>query len=110
MEYLMPQRDLCSTGMSRTTLDLCSVSTLSLLTLDPFLVELCRVDSAERFKAKLPGLVEKLKDPAHFKEFYRYIFMFAKDSEQKCMPVDVRIVSRGFVTQRGPSMHRFDVI
>ncbi|KAG9068586.1 DCN1-like protein 5 [Linnemannia hyalina] len=48
------------------------------------------VDSTERFKAKLPDLVEKLKDPAHFKEFYRYIFMFAKDSEQKCMPVDVK--------------------
>lgn len=91
-------------------LDFCSVSTLSLLTLGRFLVELCRIDSSERLKAKLPGLVEKLKDPAHFKEFYRYIFMFAKDTEQKCMPVDVWIVSRGFVTQGGPSMHQFDMI
>ncbi|KAF9092766.1 DCN1-like protein 5 [Mortierella sp. AD031] len=46
------------------------------------------IDSIERLKAKLPGLVEKLKEPAHFKEFYRYIFMFSKDSEQKCMPVE----------------------
>ncbi|KAF9089794.1 DCN1-like protein 5 [Mortierella sp. GBA35] len=48
------------------------------------------IDSIERLKAKLPGLVEKLKEPAHFKEFYRYIFMFSKDSEQKCMPVEAK--------------------
>lgn len=37
----------------------------------------------------MPKLVAKLKEPKEFKEFYRYIFMFAKDSDQKCMLVDV---------------------
>ncbi|KAF8932738.1 DCN1-like protein 5 [Dissophora ornata] len=46
------------------------------------------VDSAEKLKAKMPTLVERLKNPQQFKEFYRYIFMFAKDSEQKCMPLE----------------------
>jgi hypothetical protein len=58
----------------------------------------------------MASLVERLKDPTHFKEFYRYIFMFAKDSEQKCMPVDVRIILRILVTQNAPSMHQSDMI
>ncbi|KAF9546548.1 hypothetical protein EC957_009625 [Mortierella hygrophila] len=65
------------------------------------------VDSIERFKAKLPGLVEKLKDPAHFKEFYRYIFMFAKDSEQKCMPVDTACAMISTVMKGRPHEQRF---
>lgn len=48
-----------------------------------------RVDSSEKLKQLMPKLVAKLKDPKEFKEFYRYIFMFAKDSDQKCMLVDV---------------------
>jgi hypothetical protein len=48
-----------------------------------------RIDSTERLKEKMPGLVAKLGEPQHFKEFYRFIFVFAKDSEQKCMPLEV---------------------
>ncbi|KAF8942839.1 DCN1-like protein 5 [Haplosporangium gracile] len=65
------------------------------------------IDSVERLKAKLPGLVEKLKDPAHFKEFYRYIFMFAKDSEQKCMPVDTACAMISTVMKDRPHEQRF---
>ncbi|KAF9155865.1 DCN1-like protein 5 [Linnemannia schmuckeri] len=65
------------------------------------------IDSVERLKAKLPGLVEKLKDPAHFKEFYRYIFMFAKDSEQKCMPVDTACAMISTVMKGRPHEQRF---
>ncbi|KAG0323597.1 hypothetical protein BGZ99_002693 [Dissophora globulifera] len=50
------------------------------------------VDSTEKLKIKMPILVEKLKDPQDFKEFYRYIFMFAKDSEQKCMPIEAGLL------------------
>ncbi|KAG0093687.1 DCN1-like protein 5 [Podila epicladia] len=49
------------------------------------------VDSSERLKQLMPKLVAKLKEPKEFKEFYRYIFMFAKDSDQKCMLVDTAI-------------------
>lgn len=65
------------------------------------------IDSTERLKAKLPGLVEKLKVPAHFKEFYRYIFMFAKDSEQKCMPVDTACAMISTVMKGRPHEERF---
>ncbi|KAF9132110.1 DCN1-like protein 5 [Mortierella sp. GBA39] len=65
------------------------------------------IDSTEKFKAKLPSLVEKLKDPAHFKEFYRYIFMFAKDSEQKCMPVDTACAMISTVMKGRPHEQRF---
>ncbi|KAG0011452.1 DCN1-like protein 5 [Podila clonocystis] len=47
-----------------------------------------QVDSSEKLKQLMPKLVAKLKEPKEFKEFYRYIFMFAKDSDQKCMLVD----------------------
>ncbi|GJJ71071.1 DCN1-like protein 4/5 [Entomortierella parvispora] len=46
------------------------------------------VDSTIKLKAAMPGLVAKLKNPVDFKEFYRYIFMFVKNSEQKCMDVE----------------------
>ncbi|KAF9336444.1 DCN1-like protein 5 [Linnemannia elongata] len=65
------------------------------------------IDSTERLKAKLPGLVEKLKVPTHFKEFYRYIFMFAKDSEQKCMPVDTACAMISTVMKGRPHEERF---
>ncbi|KAF9191795.1 hypothetical protein BGZ51_006679 [Haplosporangium sp. Z 767] len=48
------------------------------------------IDSITKLKAAMPGLVARLKEPQHFKEFYRYIFMFAKDSEQKCMPLETK--------------------
>lgn len=110
IDYLRPQRDLCSTGIEPNYSLIFVGVDVFVIDAGSFLDERCRIDSSERLKAKLPGLVEKLKDPVHFKEFYRYIFMFAKDSEQKCMPVDVWIASRGFVTQRGPPMHRFGMI
>lgn len=53
------------------------------------IAEIIRVDSSEKLKQLMPKLVAKLKEPKEFKEFYRYIFMFAKDSDQKCMLVDV---------------------
>ncbi|KAG0256316.1 hypothetical protein BG011_004621 [Mortierella polycephala] len=48
------------------------------------------IDSITKLKVAMPGLVARLKEPQHFKEFYRYIFMFAKDSEQKCMPLETK--------------------
>ncbi|KAG0243551.1 hypothetical protein BGX31_010605 [Mortierella sp. GBA43] len=45
-------------------------------------------DTMQRLKEKMPGLVAKLKDAQHFKDVYRFIFMFAKDSDQKCMPLE----------------------
>ncbi|KAG0289317.1 DCN1-like protein 5 [Linnemannia gamsii] len=65
------------------------------------------VDSVERLKAKMASLVERLKDPTHFKEFYRYIFMFAKDSEQKCMPVDTACAMISTVMKGRPHELRF---
>ncbi|KAG0293712.1 DCN1-like protein 5 [Linnemannia gamsii] len=65
------------------------------------------IDSVERLKTKLPGLIERLKDSAHFKEFYRYIFMFAKDSEQKCMPVDTACAMISTVMKGRPHELRF---
>ncbi|KAF9131543.1 DCN1-like protein 5 [Mortierella sp. 14UC] len=65
------------------------------------------IDSVERLKAKLPELVERLKDPVHFKEFYRYIFMFAKDSEQKCMPIDTACAMISTVMKDRPHEQRF---
>ncbi|KAF8975701.1 DCN1-like protein 4 [Entomortierella lignicola] len=50
-----------------------------------------QIDSTEKLKNKMPSLVAKLKDPQQFKEFYRYIFMFAKDPEQKCMPLEASL-------------------
>ncbi|KAK3805430.1 MAG: DCN1-like protein 5-like protein [Linnemannia elongata] len=49
----------------------------------------------------------ELKDPVHFKEFYRYIFMFAKDSEQKCMPVDTACAMISTVMKDRPHEQRF---
>ncbi|KAG0055944.1 DCN1-like protein 5 [Gryganskiella cystojenkinii] len=46
------------------------------------------VDSTIKLKAVMPRLVAKLKNPQDFKEFYRYIFMFVKSSEQKCMDIE----------------------
>ncbi|KAF9985767.1 DCN1-like protein 5 [Mortierella antarctica] len=48
------------------------------------------IDSTEKLKVAMPSLVAALQDPKHFKEFYRYVFMFAKDSEQKCMPLEAK--------------------
>ncbi|KAG0234080.1 DCN1-like protein 4 [Actinomortierella wolfii] len=55
------------------------------------------VDSSAKLKDKLPGLVAKLKEPQEFKDFYRFVFMFVKDSEQKCMPIDTAISILGTV-------------
>ncbi|KAF9926051.1 DCN1-like protein 5 [Linnemannia zychae] len=65
------------------------------------------IDSVEKLKAKMPELVERLKDPAHFKEFYRYIFIFAKDSEQKCMPIDTACAMISTVMKGRPHEARF---
>ncbi|KAF9431459.1 hypothetical protein BGZ76_000281 [Entomortierella beljakovae] len=51
-------------------------------------MKILEVDSTEKLKKKMPELVAKTKNPQQFREFYRYIFMFAKDSGQKCMPVE----------------------
>ncbi|KAI8597467.1 hypothetical protein EDD21DRAFT_215885 [Dissophora ornata] len=65
------------------------------------------VDSAEKLKAKMPTLVERLKNPQQFKEFYRYIFMFAKDSEQKCMPLETACAMIQTVMKGRPHEKRF---
>ncbi|KAI1314875.1 DCN1-like protein 5 [Mortierella claussenii] len=66
-----------------------------------------RVDSTSKLKAKMPELVRALKDPQHFKEFYRYIFMFAKDSEQKCMPLETACAMLQTVLKGRPHEQRF---
>ncbi|KAG0003923.1 DCN1-like protein 4 [Entomortierella chlamydospora] len=65
------------------------------------------IDSTQKLKDKMPSLVAKLKDPQHFKEFYRYIFMFAKDSEQKCMPLETACAMIQTVMQGNPHEKRF---
>ncbi|KAF9978835.1 DCN1-like protein 4 [Actinomortierella ambigua] len=55
------------------------------------------VDSSKKLEAKMPELVAKLKEPQEFKNFYRYVFMFVKDSEQKCMAIDTAIGILGTV-------------
>ncbi|KAF9386545.1 DCN1-like protein 5 [Mortierella sp. AD011] len=65
------------------------------------------IDSTQKLKDKMPSLVAKLEDPQHFKEFYRYIFMFAKDSEQKCMPLETACAMIQTVMQGRPHEKRF---
>ncbi|KAK3825101.1 MAG: hypothetical protein J3Q66DRAFT_100399 [Benniella sp.] len=65
------------------------------------------IDSTERLKEKLPGLVAKLGEPQHFKEFYRFIFVFAKDSEQKCMPLETACAMLQTVMKGRPHETRF---
>ncbi|KAG0260803.1 DCN1-like protein 4 [Actinomortierella ambigua] len=55
------------------------------------------VDSSKKLKVRLQELVTKLKEPQEFKGFYRYVFMFVKDSEQKCMAIDTAIGILGTV-------------
>ncbi|KAF9163593.1 DCN1-like protein 4 [Actinomortierella ambigua] len=55
------------------------------------------VDSSKKLKVRLQELVTKLKEPQEFKSFYRYVFMFVKDSEQKCMAIDTAIGILGTV-------------
>ncbi|KAG0368584.1 hypothetical protein BGZ54_001611 [Gamsiella multidivaricata] len=65
------------------------------------------IDSTEKLKAAMPGLVAKLRDPQQFKEFYRYVFMFAKDSEQKCMPLETACAMLQTVLKGRPHEKRF---
>ncbi|KAF9347723.1 DCN1-like protein 4 [Mortierella sp. NVP85] len=65
------------------------------------------IDSTERLKEKLPGLVARLGEPQHFKEFYRFIFVFAKDSEQKCMPLETACAMLQTVMKGRPHEARF---
>ncbi|CAO3572051.1 unnamed protein product [Mortierella alpina] len=65
------------------------------------------IDSTEKLRVKMPSLVGALQDPKHFKEFYRYVFMFAKDSEQKCMPLETACAMLGTVMKGRPHEKRF---
>ncbi|KAF9284675.1 DCN1-like protein 5 [Mortierella alpina] len=65
------------------------------------------VDSTEKLRVKMPSLVAALQDPKSFKEFYRYVFMFAKDSEQKCMPLETACAMIGTVMKGRPHEQRF---
>ncbi|KAG9325091.1 hypothetical protein KVV02_008563 [Mortierella alpina] len=65
------------------------------------------IDSTEKLKVAMPSLVAALQDPKHFKEFYRYVFMFAKDSEQKCMPLETACAMIGTVMKGRPHEQRF---
>ncbi|KAI8353553.1 Cullin binding-domain-containing protein [Mortierella sp. GBAus27b] len=65
------------------------------------------IDSTERLKEKMPGLVAKLKDAQHFKDVYRFIFMFAKDSDQKCMPLETACAMVQTVMKGKPHEKRF---
>ncbi|KAG0330992.1 hypothetical protein BG004_001874, partial [Podila humilis] len=67
--------------------------TMPIFTKDEWMKGMARleVDSSDKLKQLLPKYMAKLEDPQEFKEFYRYIFMFTKDSEQKCMLVDTAI-------------------
>ncbi|ORZ27586.1 Cullin binding-domain-containing protein [Lobosporangium transversale] len=65
------------------------------------------LDSTEQLKAAMPGLVATLKDPKKFREVYRYVFMFAKDSEQKCMPLEVACAMLQTVLKGRPHEERF---
>ncbi|KAI7816227.1 Cullin binding-domain-containing protein [Gamsiella multidivaricata] len=64
-------------------------------------------DTMQKLKAAMPGLVAKLRDPQQFKEFYRYVFMFAKDSEQKCMPLETACAMLQTVLKGRPHEKRF---
>ncbi|KAF9923108.1 DCN1-like protein 4 [Modicella reniformis] len=65
------------------------------------------IDSTEKLKEKMPGLVAKLKDSQYFKEFYRFIFVFSKDSEQKCMPLETACAMLQTVLKGRPHETRF---
>ncbi|KAF9428738.1 hypothetical protein BGZ94_001273, partial [Podila epigama] len=66
-----------------------------------------QVDSADALKKLMPQLVQKINDPQHFKEFYRYIFMFAKDSDQKCMAIDTAVGMLDTVLEGRPHIKKF---
>ena len=42
-----------------------------------------RCDSIDKLKAKLPSVEMDLRDPAKFKDFYQFTFMFARTPGQK---------------------------
>ncbi|KAF9581258.1 DCN1-like protein 5 [Lunasporangiospora selenospora] len=65
------------------------------------------IDSTSKLKTKMPELVANLKNPQHFKEFYRYVFMFAKDSDQKCMPIETALGMLMTVMEGRPHMKAF---
>jgi hypothetical protein len=47
------------------------------------------VSSNEELKTKLLDLEDSLQDEKNFKEFYSFVFPFAKSKTQKSMDVDV---------------------
>lgn len=52
-----------------------------------------RTDSMEKLKQKRPELEAIVRDPERQKELYRYTFNYAKNKDQKCMDVEVRLLS-----------------
>ncbi|KAL1918731.1 uncharacterized protein VTP21DRAFT_2753 [Calcarisporiella thermophila] len=50
-----------------------------------------KVDSVEKLKAKLSELERLLVDQVQFKEFYKFIFGFARDRGQKSMSVETAV-------------------
>lgn len=49
------------------------------------------VSSVDELKRKLPNLYADMRDPAKFKDFYKYLFDYSRDSGFKNVPVDTAI-------------------
>lgn len=51
----------------------------------------CRVDSLEKLKMKLPSMVDELRDPSKFRDFYQFTFSYARVSSQRTLDVETAI-------------------
>ncbi len=47
------------------------------------------MDSIEKIKKQLPKLRDELNDEAKFKHIYRFAFDFAKETDQKCIDMEM---------------------
>nr|ACO12293.1 DCN1-like protein 1 [Lepeophtheirus salmonis] len=52
---------------------------------------LCRCDSIDKLKFKLPSLEKEIVDPHIFKDFYQFTFNYAKNSRQKGLDLDLAL-------------------
>lgn len=52
---------------------------------------ICRTDSIEKLKAKRAEFEHVFDDSEQFQEMYRYTFTYAKNRDQKCMEIEVRV-------------------
>jgi DCN1-like protein 1/2 len=55
------------------------------------LVVICRVDSIEKFRAKLPSLRAEIKDDNKFREIYNFAFTWAREKGQKSLSLETAI-------------------